>query len=751
VHSPILSLLVFLACIAVAVSDAIGQITVPNTSAAPEIASPLSPPKEPPEKSYNFFVDQGDHLKELADAGQFELASTLYTKYRDEFFVSRQEKFASLIGSIVIGLDRAYQQIFTRTGNVLVQMIGTENESSWPAAKEAINKATQLLEAFTALSIVKDVPVQPANAAELRRVIDDSQAYWRKQAAASFAGFDLKRDFFASYPVTLEKPTDVLEEALPRMTNVLRGSGREGVLAFAKTYKQALGSSKAHSILSNLYVEMELQAATPAERLRLASKALAEAREVGLAPTQVSGLRIAFAEATSQTLIKEGQIEFPVSVELNLPFEVKKTSLDEALGADGSQFDYVIVLDISLARTLQRVQKREEVPSQFLAGSRERPNPVYEQARMAVYQAQSALNNHQGQYCYGYGCIAKAIGAGILSGAVQEKQRLFAETPMTVRESVYNEYKFSASDVEARKAVTANYYVIHLASRTYYKSLFDVAEEKSFRVAYRLHEKDKDLASHLRTYSSENDIKKFNDAPSSVKLSDVLDQYMKNQGQAQPLKSSIAMRDELLADKNKALAAYKETSRLQATTTQQNDNRFASVVVIHNPKGLLGAGFFVESDLVLTNYHVVEGAQFVEMKLHNGLETFGKVVKTDARLDLALVKVQTRGTPVTFFDGSIPLGSTVEAIGHPRGLTFSITRGVVSAVRKRPGFFGAGGKDVTFVQTDTPINPGNSGGPLFLDGKVVGVNDWKLSEKGIEGIGFSIHFTEVLAFLKESF
>jgi serine protease Do len=723
----------------------------PAAANSAELASPLSPPKEPPPKSYNFFVDQGDHLKDLADAREFESASSLYSKYRDEFFYTRQEKYAQVIGGVAIGLDGIYKQVFAHSGNALVQHIGT-NESNWPAARDAVDKASQLLEAFTALPIVKDFPTQPPNAAELRRVIEESQAYWRKQAAASFALFDLKRDFFASYPIKLSNPAEVLEEAVPQMIDALRSAGRDSLLIFAKTYKPVLGSSKAHSLLSNLYVEMELQSAGASDRLRFASKALANAREAGLNPTQVPRLRVAFAEATSQTLLKEGQIEFPVSIELNLPFEVKKTSLDEALAADGSQFDYVIVLDVSLARTLQRVQKREEMPSQYLAGVRQQPNPVYEQARMAVYQAQSALNSNQSQYCYGAGCLGKAIAGIALAARLQEQQNFFAATPMMIDHSVYAEYNFSVSDVEARKAVTANYYVIDLASRTYFKSLFDVAEAKTFRVAYRLHDKDKDRASHLRNFNSENDVKKFNDEPSSVKLSDVLDQYLKNPGQVQTLKNPVAMRNELLEDKNKALATYKETSRLQASTTTPNDSRFASVVVVHNPKkNTMGAGFFVESDLVLTNYHVVEGSQFVEMKLFSGLETFGKVVKSDARLDLALVKVQARGVPVTFFDGPIPLGSTVEAVGHPRGLTFSVTRGIVSAIRKRQGLIGVGGKEVTFVQTDTPINPGNSGGPLFLDGKVVGVNDWKLSEKGIEGIGFSIHYTEVMAFLKEGF
>jgi S1-C subfamily serine protease len=137
------------------------------------------------------------------------------------------------------------------------------------------------------------------------------------------------------------------------------------------------------------------------------------------------------------------------------------------------------------------------------------------------------------------------------------------------------------------------------------------------------------------------------------------------------------------------------------------------------------------------------------MKMHNGLDTFGKVIKSDVRLDLALIKVQTRGTPATFFDGQIPLGAAVEAIGHPRGLEFSITRGVVSAVRKMQGVMNVGGKDVTFVQTDTPLNPGNSGGPLFFNGQIIGINDFKFSRDGIEGISFAIHYTEAQDFLKE--
>jgi serine protease Do len=145
--------------------------------------------------------------------------------------------------------------------------------------------------------------------------------------------------------------------------------------------------------------------------------------------------------------------------------------------------------------------------------------------------------------------------------------------------------------------------------------------------------------------------------------------------------------------------------------------------VVHNPQGGYGSGFFVRPDMVLTNYHVIENAKYVEMKLYDGQETFGKVVKTDVRLDIALIKVQQRGKPLRLSNSrNIDLGSAVDAIGHPKGLEFSVSRGVVSGLRKLRSLYSPGGKKILFIQTDASINPGNSGGPLFLGDEVIGMN-----------------------------
>jgi S1-C subfamily serine protease len=149
--------------------------------------------------------------------------------------------------------------------------------------------------------------------------------------------------------------------------------------------------------------------------------------------------------------------------------------------------------------------------------------------------------------------------------------------------------------------------------------------------------------------------------------------------------------------------------------------------------GSLGSGFvYDDQGHIITNYHVVEGAQQLEVDFTSGYKIFGTVVGTDLDSDLAIVKVNAPASelhPLTLGDSSkLKVGQTVVAIGNPFGLNGTMTTGIISALgrtldsaRDAPngGFFTAG----DIVQTDAAINPGNSGGPLFnLNGEVIGVN-----------------------------
>ncbi len=153
----------------------------------------------------------------------------------------------------------------------------------------------------------------------------------------------------------------------------------------------------------------------------------------------------------------------------------------------------------------------------------------------------------------------------------------------------------------------------------------------------------------------------------------------------------------------------------------------------------LGTGFVISQDgYIVTNNHVVDGADEIIVKMKNGKEYPAKLIGTDKKVDVALLKVKARGLQTVKLGDSkaLRVGDWVMAIGNPFGLSQTVTAGIVSAKGR---VIGAGPYD-HFIQTDAAINPGNSGGPLFnLKGEVIGINTAIYSRSGGSlGIGFAI-------------
>jgi serine protease Do len=159
----------------------------------------------------------------------------------------------------------------------------------------------------------------------------------------------------------------------------------------------------------------------------------------------------------------------------------------------------------------------------------------------------------------------------------------------------------------------------------------------------------------------------------------------------------------------------------------------------------LGSGVIIDSaGHILTNYHVVGGASQIKVVLADGREFSAKSVKivgTDPKTDLAVIQI-IGGGPFPYLplgnSDQVKVGQWVVAIGQPRGLSETVTQGIISA-KHRTGLSEPSSYQ-DFLQTDAAINPGNSGGPLVdLDGEVVGINSAILSQSGgFEGLGFAI-------------
>jgi S1-C subfamily serine protease len=228
---------------------------------------------------------------------------------------------------------------------------------------------------------------------------------------------------------------------------------------------------------------------------------------------------------------------------------------------------------------------------------------------------------------------------------------------------------------------------------------------------------------------------------------------MSSRGSSSPLDLTEAhAAPEYDSEEQNNISVYKRVlpSVVNITSTTLVFNFFYGQV----PQQGQGSGFILDkAGHVLTNYHVVEGAnRGIEVQLSNKHRYPAKVIGSDKVHDLALLQIEAQNLqPVTLADSSgLSVGQKVYAIGNPFGLAGTMTRGIISSIRSIRGAEGAPIEDA--IQTDAAINPGNSGGPLLNSrGEVIGINTM-IASNGAEqssGIGFAIPINTAKAVLAD--
>ena len=156
----------------------------------------------------------------------------------------------------------------------------------------------------------------------------------------------------------------------------------------------------------------------------------------------------------------------------------------------------------------------------------------------------------------------------------------------------------------------------------------------------------------------------------------------------------------------------------------------------------LGSGFIIDSKgIVVTNNHVIKGAEDILVRVNGDKEYKAKIIGADPLSDIAVLQIESKDkfTPVEFGNSDkARIGDWVIAIGNPFGLGGTVTSGIISARNRAIGL----SRYEDYIQTDASINQGNSGGPLFdMDGNVIGINTAILGQSGSIGIGLLFHQT----------
>lgn len=171
------------------------------------------------------------------------------------------------------------------------------------------------------------------------------------------------------------------------------------------------------------------------------------------------------------------------------------------------------------------------------------------------------------------------------------------------------------------------------------------------------------------------------------------------------------------------------------------EEKYEAVFVIHSGNSL-GSGFSLGENCVITNAHVIDDRNHVKVLCYDGTEHEAFVLGMDTDMDIAVLVVPGAKFPVLEVAPAeqIRTGDDVYAIGAPKSMAYTLTKGVISAKERQLGNY-------TYVQTDAPINSGNSGGPLLSDsGQVVGMNTMKLNDS--EGIGLAIPISVICTYLQ---
>jgi S1-C subfamily serine protease len=461
-------------------------------------------------------------------------------------------------------------------------------------------------------------------------------------------------------------------------------------------------------------------------------------------------------------------------------FELDKNSFKEILETNTN---LIVILPRDFDSFANSISQNK-MSSRVVSGSRQIPNPEFSRLEMSIRDAEKKsmmakreaefyerkLSNPNRQSSgVGWLDILSVVTEGVASATHENTYRSlqnkvtsligeYSTTPMFLDKEVFSTYAYSVNKIDAEKK--AEYDIVLYNNGKFYKNSFNIKDKKSFDIASGINSRDKNYDNLIKKYSTENDLNQWTSSKfKDVQLSNLLAKLENNSAEEIKSKTAYKLIDSSYVEEKKSFwdklftRSSKKESKKIASLSKSNkyeisDNRFESVVIVKTESGL-GSGFYVSEDEILTNYHVIENSNNIVTIDRNKNRSSAVVIKKDLKRDLALLKTNSKGKSVSFYSGPIKQGSKVEALGHPKGRKFSLSQGIVSAIRKEVSVYSAtDNANVLYIQTDAAINPGNSGGPLFLENKVVGVNTQGLSKKKTEGMNFAIHYSEVLKFLK---
>jgi len=708
-------------------------------------------------------VSPADQVSELLEQGKIDAASDVVAAH-ESFFAGAygDPEVKASLDRLTGALDYKYSPLAMEILDAVNTVEWPVPQSHWAGTKKKFDDVRSQMDALKKVGAFRYPRYRPASYSQAAAALRDKETVIRRDAAKYFASYPLSNgnDFFAVYPVPLDASSFLDENSQVWKTAMSSFSAKQ-TDTFLSTYGMSLPAS-AKREMTALYFKSLCPKGRKAS-LKNILVAYEKCRAAGMPLDSIPGIKIAFLQVTSPDLIKDKAIDFPINVKVDVPFEASKASMRQAFSHKAVKgADILILMNVAVSKAKRVVEENQKIESMYVASYVKEENPEYEIVKAELEAATE-------QYHAAKSKTTTSWAEDLIIHWVEESQKedTIAETDERLKElkekmrktpkylsvANYQPYPVSKAHMDIYKFATVNYYVIDKRNRTFFRDTFDVKHKAFFTVCYDLQKSDPNRDKFLQTSVLEEDVVRYEMEPVVVNLSDLLDQYSNRPAARKKFVSMAALHRAVVKDRSVAQAKHKADD---FGYDKYYDKRFDNVVVVRNLGSGLGSGFYVTDDMVLTNYHVVEENDYVQLKLFDERETMGRVIARDARLDLALIQADIKQKPVQFYSKrTIPLGVTLEIIGHPDGLEYTITRGALSSIREmKPVNYSGSNTKVRYIQTDTATNGGNSGGPVFYRNKVIGVLDWgynKISDgRNAQGLNFAIHYSEVFKFLEHN-
>lgn len=712
-------------------------------------------------KCTNITGNKKNKFFKYIDSKDIKNAEELYFK-NENWFVSCEHKLENYIPKLASLINNKYNYKFE---NYKKYFEKEHNSFEWNKFKQNQIEAKKLLSSYKKERYLNQHYKFKINyLKEIEFNISKNEDEYKNNLYDNFNTFDIfknKKSFFELYPyysTSLEKK-DLLDKRFQNIFIKFNDNQLINNNNFIRNYFPLLNQDNKLNIkkayLDKFYFENKIDESN----LSLTQFLKTNDKILNLVPKNMGvpkiNKKLAFFEISKSKI--ELDYNYKIKNDSKIINEFKILNQDE-FKTSINDYDYIFAFLIDDCVFESILEAKDIHQSEFVIGTQQINNPKYNQVvnalNMASNSEANAYYNQQYEcnktcpYGYEWTCLASCTTwtAAYLkwSGKKNALKRQLNSTPAYINENIYQPYEYYSTKVKAIKNTKFNLIVYDNIKNEIYIKKENIYENNFFNLVYNLNQKDEDKNKILKRYKEEKDINTWKNSNIEISLDRLINNFKKNRS------------DFELLDSNFNIASLKKNNENLNIQNIGNDQKsedidyFISVAKIIRGDGGFGTGFYITPNIIITNQHVIDNSNLINVELKEGSIGTANLIAQDFSKDLAALKSTVSGVPVKISKEPLSLGKDVIAVGHPEGLGFSITKGIISAIRKQQSINDFGLSEVQYIQTDAAINQGNSGGPLFLNGELVGVNTQGVRKDIAEGLNFAVHRNELIDFINKN-